>query len=77
MITVAEPIDCDTLRVRHLFLADSGLRLSTDEVVAQLQVQARHACVMLEALVWEGFLSRTPDGRYVRAHTGVPSCASP
>lgn len=77
MITVAEPIDCDTLRVRHLFLADSGLRLSSNDVVAQLQVQPRHACVMLEALVCEGFLKRTSDGRYVRTHTGVLPCASP
>ncbi len=77
MITVAEPVDADTLRVRHQFLADPDLRLSVDDVVAQLHVQPRHALVILESLVWEGFLSRARDGRYIRAHTGDPSCASP
>lgn len=76
MITVAEPIDADALRVRHEFLAAPGLHLSVDDVVAQLHVQPRHALVILEALVWEGFLARTPDGRYVRTHTGEPSCES-
>jgi hypothetical protein len=45
--------------------------------VAQLQVQPRHALRMLESLVVEGFLSRDHDGRYVRVHTGDPSCESP
>ena len=76
MITAAEPIDADTLRVRHQFLANPDLSLSPDDVVAQLHVQLRHAVVLLEALVWEGFLCRTRDGRYIRAHRGDPSCES-
>lgn len=77
MITVAEPTDADALRVRRTFLADPALHLSVDDVVAQLHVQPRHALVILEALVWDGFLSRTGDGRYVRTHIGEPSCELP
>lgn len=77
MITVAEPTDADALRVRHQFLTDPDLCLSADDVVAQLQVQRRHAVVILDALVRDGFLRRTCDGRYIRAHTGDSSCVSP
>lgn len=77
MITVAEPIDADVLRLRHEFIADPSLRLSVDDVVARLHVQPRHAVVMLDSLVWDGFLGRARDGRYVRAHTGDPSCVPP
>lgn len=76
MITVAEPIDADLLRVRHQFLADPSLCLSSGDVVAQLHVQPRHAAVMLDALVREGFLTRTIDGRYVRAGTWIRSWRS-
>jgi hypothetical protein len=77
MIALAEPIDADLLRVRHQYLTDPELQLSAADIVAQLQVQPRHALWILESLVWEGFLSRNHDGRYVRAHTGDPSCESP
>ena len=70
MITVAEPIDADTLRVRHEFIENPALSLTIDDVVAELHVQPRHAVVMLDAMVWEGFLSRSRDGRYVRAPAG-------
>ena len=76
MITVAEPIDADVLRVRHQFLANPSLSLSAGDVVTQLHVQPRHAAVMLDALVRESFLSRTGDGRYVRTRAGDPSCVS-
>jgi hypothetical protein len=77
MITVAEPTDADALRVRHQFLIDPDLRLSAGDVVAQLQVQLRHAVVILDALVQDGFLRRTCDARYIRAHTGDSPCVSP
>ena len=66
MVSIADPIDADVLRVRHEFLSTPTLRLSADDVVAQLQVQPRHASVMLDTLAQEGFLRRTADGRYVR-----------
>ncbi len=77
MIALAEPIDADLLRVRHQYLTDSDLKLSAADIVAQLQVQPRHALRMLESLVVEGFLSRDHDGRYVRVYTGDPSCEPP
>lgn len=66
MITLAEPIDLDTLRIRHEYLAVGDLRLSADTVAALLNVSQRHAVVALESLVTEHFLVRLPDGRYIR-----------
>ena len=66
MITLAEPIDLDMLRIRHEYLAVSDLRLSADTIAALLNVSQRHAVVALEALVTEHFLVRLPDGRYTR-----------
>ena len=66
MITLAEPIDLDTLRIRHEYLAVSDLRLSADTVAALVHVSQRHALVALESLVMERFLVQLPDGRYFR-----------
>jgi len=66
MITLAEPIDLDTLRIRHEYLAVSDLRLSAETVGALLNVSQRHALVALESLVMEQFLVRLPDARYSR-----------
>jgi hypothetical protein len=70
MITVAEPIDADTLRIRHEFLTRADLSVSADEVAEWLAVPLRHAVLMLESLVFEGFLGRTPDARYIRVIAG-------
>jgi hypothetical protein len=67
MITFADPIDLDALRVRHEFLTLPDLRASVGIVAALLGVSERRAALMLESLVSEGFLSRAPDGHYVRA----------
>jgi hypothetical protein len=67
MITIADPIDLDTLRIRHEFLAVPDLRVSVDRTAAQYHLASRHALVALESLVWEGFLARTADGQYVRS----------
>jgi len=66
MITVAEPIDADTLRTRHEFLTRRDLRASADGVAELLGLPLRHAVVILESLADDGFLKRTADGRYVR-----------
>ena len=66
MITVADPLDLDTLRIRHEFLSVPDLRLSADTVASLLNVSRHHAAAMLEALVSEQFLSRHPDGSYSR-----------
>jgi hypothetical protein len=67
VITTGEPIDADTLRIRHEFLTRPDLRVSADEAAALLGVPLRHALVILESLVVERFLARTADGQYVRA----------
>jgi hypothetical protein len=67
MIAVAEPIDADTLRIRHEFLTQPGLCVSADAAATRLAVSLRHASSILESLVFEGFLARTVDGQYVRS----------
>jgi DNA-binding IclR family transcriptional regulator len=66
MITTADPIDLDALRIRHEFLALPDLRASVDVIAALLHVTARHARLILESLVREGFLERGADGQYAR-----------
>jgi predicted transcriptional regulator of viral defense system len=67
MIALAEPIDLDTLRIRHEFIASPALAASIEGVAARFQIGSRHARVALESMVVEGFLERTREGRYVRA----------
>jgi predicted transcriptional regulator of viral defense system len=67
VISIAEPIDADTLRMRHEFLSMPDLRVSVDDVVTLLAVQPRHARLILESLALDGFLTRLPDGRYERS----------
>jgi DNA-binding IclR family transcriptional regulator len=67
VIAFAEPIDADTLRIRHEFLSHPDLQLSTDLVAELLGVPLRHAKLMLDTLVVERFLARSADGSYVRA----------
>jgi hypothetical protein len=67
MITLADPIDLDTLRIRHEFITVPDLRASVDQIAGSFQVAHRHALAALESLVLEGFLARTPDGHYVRS----------
>jgi hypothetical protein len=74
MITAAEPIDADTLRIRHEFLTRADLSVSADDVAEWLDVPLRHAARMLESLVLEGFLGRTPDARYRRVVAGSGIC---
>jgi hypothetical protein len=66
MITLAEPIDLDTLRIRHEYLTAADLRLSPDTAAALLHVSQRHALLALESLVTGRFLVRLPDGCYSR-----------
>ena len=67
MITVAEPLDADALRVRHEFLSLPDLCVSVDSCARSVDVAPRHALLILEALVRDGCLRRNGDGRYVRA----------
>ena len=61
MITHASPIDEDTLRIRHEFLATPDLSASAEWCARLLGVPPRHAFAILESLVDEGFLQRSGD----------------
>jgi hypothetical protein len=66
MSTASAPIDADALRIRHEFLTLPGLRASVASVAALLNVSERHARVVLESLVDDGFLKRAADGLFAR-----------
>lgn len=72
MITIAEPIDADTLRIRHEFLTHPDLLVSADVFADLLGLPSRHALAILQSMAAEGFLVRTPEGRYRRS-SGVRS----
>jgi hypothetical protein len=67
VITTAEPIDFDTLRIRHDFFAVPNLRVSADTIAAAHRIAPRHALLALQGLVMEGFVERPPDGHYARS----------
>ena len=67
MIAVSTPIDADTLRIRHEYLAMPGMCLAVQQTARLLGVSQNHAAGMLHLLEEEGFLIHTPDGRYRRA----------
>ena len=67
MIAVSTPIDADTLRIRHEYLAMPGMCLAVPQTARLLGVSQHHAAEMLRLLEEEGFLIHTPDDRYRRA----------
>lgn len=71
MITAGDPIDLDTLRIRHEFLTVPDLRLSPEDVALLLHLSPRHACAALESLAAEAFLLRRSDGFYERCPANV------
>jgi hypothetical protein len=71
MIRFADPIDLDTLRIRHEFISAPDLRASAHTIAAQLHIASWHALAELESLVAEGFLERTTDSQYIRVHGAV------
>ena len=66
MITVAEPIDADALRIRHEFLARPDLRLSARTAALLLDISPRHAQRLLDSLAREQFLHQEIGGEYRR-----------
>jgi hypothetical protein len=71
MITRADPIDEDTLRIRHEFLTLPDLHASVDWCACRLGVAPRHALLILESLVRGGFLQHDEDG-YARTAPKLP-----
>jgi hypothetical protein len=66
MITHAEPIDEDTLRIRHEFIASPDLHASVEWCSHVLSIPPRHAHVILESLARDGFLEHRGDGTFAR-----------
>jgi DNA-binding IclR family transcriptional regulator len=67
MITIADAIDADALRIRHEFLDMPGLVLTVAQTAKLYALSASHAQALLDSLVAEGFLSGEPGGRYRRS----------
>lgn len=68
MVTIDAPIEADALRLRHEFIALPGLKLTLSQTARLLDVRVHHAELLLDVLVEEQFLIRTPDGMYRRRH---------
>jgi hypothetical protein len=66
VITIAAPIDADSLRIRHEFLVRPDLRLSARTVALLLDISPTHAERLLDALTGDGFLRRDCNGEYHR-----------
>ena len=67
MITIADAIDADALRIRHEFLDMPGLVLTVAQTAKLYALSSSHARVLLDSLVVEGFLAGDSSGRYHRA----------
>lgn len=67
MISVADAVDADALRLRHEFLTLPTLNTSPEACAQLLNLSRRHATQILDSLVSEGFLARIADGQYARS----------
>jgi len=61
---IADPIDSDRVRLRSEFLSMPALCLTVEQAARLLSVPVSAASRMVAGLVQEGFLTRTPSGRY-------------
>ena len=77
MISVAEAIDADTLRIRHEFLTLPDLRTSPDACAHLLNVSPTRAARILDSLVRDGFLECSEQRRYARRPTERPTDVMP
>jgi hypothetical protein len=67
MITMGSAVDADLLRLRHEFLAMPALVLTPMQAARLLAIRAEHAVEILTTLEEEGWLIRSPAGRYRRS----------
>ena len=67
MITIADAIDRDVLRIRHEFLETAGLALAVVETARRYALSTAHAKALLDELEAEGFLVSGPEGLYRRS----------
>jgi len=68
MITLADPIDLDALRLRNAFLELPGLIVTPAQTARLLDVRLERAVALLANLEREDFLAGTGNGSYRRAH---------
>jgi DNA-binding IclR family transcriptional regulator len=64
MITLAEPLEADALRLRSEFLVVPAVGMTAFQAARLVGLRVSHAESILETLVVEGFLIRMPDGSY-------------
>jgi hypothetical protein len=67
MITIASPVDADSLRLRHEFLAAPALCLTVAQTARLLGIRVDHAAAILTLFEEEGWLIRTSAGLYRRS----------
>jgi DNA-binding IclR family transcriptional regulator len=67
MITMGSAVDADLLRLRHEYLALPALVLTATQAARLLDVRVEHAVEILETLEEDGWLIRSPEGRYRRS----------
>ena len=67
MISIADAIDADALRIRHEFLDMPGLALTVAQTAKLYSLSTSHAQALLDSLVTEGFLVGDAGSRYCRS----------
>ena len=71
MITIADAIDRDALRIRSEYLEMPGLALTATQTACRHSLSTAHAKALLEELVADGFLTSGRDGAYRRSTSPV------
>ena len=72
MIVIGPPVDADLLRLRSEFLSQPTLSLTAEQVSRLLAIHVEHALGILATLQEEGWLIRSPTGRYRRPEREEP-----
>ena len=67
MVTLADAIDADVLRIRHEFLEMPGLALTVAQTARLYGLSTSHAIALLDGLVNDGFLAGGVSGVYRRS----------
>jgi hypothetical protein len=71
MISIADAIDADALRIRHEFLDMPGLVLTVAQTAKLYALSTSHARALLDSLIEEGFLVGDAGGSYRRSMSPI------